>query len=276
MPFKLNPEGTRSEMQLADALGEISSAIRVLPESIRLFQGLNMHKATIISQISWSSKHNAHLLWGSFGNHAVALMRIFTLSSVPQEVQGFLWKCASIWERLVHENILPFHGVYIPVDHLVLIYDWGHNGNILQYLKSDPNASRLKLSWMQDIVTKINILLQEICDIKLQKQRNNILNVHKNHPKGTDEENGLDDIHWIYNNASSHPPHDIPSNPGHHAPDPNHVPNIDDNAFVQQKQAPYKLWSALPPESLLSSSSDEDLTDDNADCTGVEFGLGAG
>ena len=62
MPFKLNPEGTRSEMQLADALGEISSAIRVLPESIRLFQGLNMHKATMISQISWSSKYNAHLL----------------------------------------------------------------------------------------------------------------------------------------------------------------------------------------------------------------------
>ena len=115
------------------------------------------------------------------------------------------------------------------------------------------------------MVIKINILLQEIHDIKLQKQENNIFNVHKNHPKVTGEENDLDDTHLIYNSASFHPPHDKPNTPEYCAPDPNHVPNTDGNAFMQQKQAPYELWSASPPESLSSSSSNEDLTDDNAD-----------
>ena len=121
---------------------------------------------------------------------------------------------------------------------------------------------------MQEIVTKINILLQEICDIKVQKTKNNIFSDHKTHPKGIDEENGQDDTHLIYNNASSHQPPDKLNNLRHHAPNPNHAPNIDDNAFMQQKQGPYELLSASPPESLSSSSSNEDLTDDNVDCAG--------
>ena len=109
-------------------------------------------------------------------------------------------------------------------------------------------------------------MLQEICDIKLQKQRNNIFNDHKAHPKDIDEENGLDDTHLIYNITSIHPLPDKQNTPEHHAPNPNHIPNIDDNAFMQQKLISYKLWSTSPPESLLSSSSDKDLTDNNADC----------
>ena len=61
-------------------------------------------------------------------------------------------------------------------------------------------------SQTQDIVIKINILLQEIRDIKLHKQQNNTFNVHKIHPKGTGEENGLGDTHSIYNSASTHLP----------------------------------------------------------------------
>ena len=120
------------------------------------------------------------------------------------------------------------------------------------------------MSRTQSIVTKINILLQEICDIKKQNLRNNIINVHKSHPKGTDEGNAPDDTHLIYNSASTHPLPDIQSTPGHHVPSPNHTPNTDCNAFVQQKPDPYELWFASPPESLSSSSSDKDSTDDNA------------
>ena len=114
-------------------------------------------------------------------------------------------------------------------------------------------------------------MLQEIRDIKKQKTNKQIFNVHKNHPKGTDEENGQDDTHLIYNNASTHPPHDIQNTPRHHVPNPIHVPNIDDNAFAQQKPVPYELWSASPPELPSSSSSDEDSTDDNAGCD--KYGL---
>ena len=107
-------------------------------------------------------------------------------------------------------------------------------------------------------------MLQEIRDIKKQNYKQQIFNVHKNHPKDIDEGNGQDDTHLIYNSASNHPPPDKPNTPGHHAPDPNHTPNTDGNAFALQKLIPYALWSASPPESLSSSSSDEDSTDNNA------------
>ena len=121
-----------------------------------------------------------------------------------------------------------------------------------------------KLSQTQNIVTKINILLQEIRDIKKQKQSKQIFNDHKIHPKDTDEGNDQDDTHLIYNSALSHLLPDKPNIPRHRAPDPNRIPHTDDNAFVQQKPLPYALWSASPPESLSSSSSDEDSTDDSA------------
>ena len=124
---------------------------------------------------------------------------------------------------------------------------------------------------MQDIVTKINILLQDIRDIKIQKQRNNIFNDHRIHPKDIGEENALGDTHLIYSNTSTHPLPDKQNTLGHHAPNSNHTPNIGDSAFMQQKPNPYKLWSASPPESLSSSSSNEDSTDDNVGRTGYDL-----
>ena len=114
-------------------------------------------------------------------------------------------------------------------------------------------------------------MLQEIRDIKKQKQNKHIINGHKNHPKDTGGENVQGDTHLIYNSASSHLLPDKPNIPRCHAPDPNHTPNTGDNAFAQQKPNPYELWSALPPESLSSSSSDEDSTDDSVDR--AEYGL---
>ena len=134
-------------------------------------------------------------------------------------------------------------------------------------MRSSQAKSRPDLSRTQDIVTKINILLQEIRDIKKQNKRNNIFNVHKSHPKDTDEESVRGDTHLFYNSASTHLPPNKLSIPEHHAPNPNHTPNIDGSAFAQQKLNPYELWSASPPELLSSSSTDEDSTDDIVDCT---------
>ena len=114
-------------------------------------------------------------------------------------------------------------------------------------------------------------MLQEIRDIKGQNKRNNIFNVHKTHPKDTGEGTALDDTHLIYNSASVHLLSDKQSIPEHHALNPNHTPDIDGNAFTQQKPNLYELWSASPPELLSSSSSDEDSTDDNVGC--AEYGL---
>ena len=84
--------------------------------------------------------------------------------------------------------------------------------------------------------------------MKVQNQKKHIINDHTTHPKDIDEENVQDDIHLIYNSASTHPPLDKQNTPIHHAPNPNRIPNIDDNAFTQQKPNPYELWSALPPD----------------------------
>ena len=118
------------------------------------------------------------------------------------------------------------------------------------------------LSRTQNIVTKINILLQEIRDIKVQNLRKQIINDHKNHPKDTDEGNDQDDTRLIYNNASTHQLPDKPNTPRRHVLNPNHIPNTDGNAFVPQKPDLYKLWSASPPELPSFSSSDEDSMDD--------------
>ena len=114
-------------------------------------------------------------------------------------------------------------------------------------------------------------MLHEIRDISKHKQNKQIFNGHKNHPKDIDARNDQDDTHLIYNSASIHPLPDKQNIPKHHAPDPIHTPDIDDNAFAPQKPNPYELWSASPPELLSSSSSDEDSTDDNAGH--VEYGL---
>ena len=121
-----------------------------------------------------------------------------------------------------------------------------------------------ELSRTQNIVTKINILLQEIRDIKVQNQKKHIFNVCKIHPKGTDEESVWGDTHLIYNSTSTHLPPDKPNNLKHHVLNPTHTPNIDGNAFTLRKPNPYELWSASPPELPSSSSSNEDSTDDNA------------
>ena len=111
-------------------------------------------------------------------------------------------------------------------------------------------------------------MLQEIRDIKVQNQKKHIFNVRKTHPKDTDEENVQGDTHLIYNSASTRPPPDRQNNLVHHVPNPNHIPNIDDNAFVPQKPNLYELWFASPPGLPSSSSSDEDSTDDNVDHNG--------
>ena len=117
----------------------------------------------------------------------------------------------------------------------------------------------------------INILLQEIRDIKNQKHSKQIVNDRKNHPKGTDEGNGQDDTHLIYNNALTHPLPDKPNIPIHHAPDPIHTPDTDDNASALRRPNPYALSSASPPELPSSSSFDEDSMDDNVGR--AEYGL---
>lgn len=66
---------------------------------------------------------------------------------VPSPTRGLqiLWKRVPVWTRLSHPNILPFRGVNMTLFQLSLVYDWGQNGNITQYVAKHPHASRLSL-----------------------------------------------------------------------------------------------------------------------------------
>jgi serine/threonine protein kinase len=50
-----------------------------------------------------------------------------------------------MWGKLSHQNVLPFRGVTTTLFQLALVYDWGHSGNITQFVASNPRASRVSL-----------------------------------------------------------------------------------------------------------------------------------
>lgn len=66
---------------------------------------------------------------------------VFVASRVPQ----ILWKEVVVWKRLSHEHVLRFHGVDRRNFQLALVYDWAESGNIIQYLDSNPEDSRIRL-----------------------------------------------------------------------------------------------------------------------------------
>ena len=44
-----------------------------------------------------------------------------------------------------HDNIRPFHGVSSDVSDFCLVFPWYKNGNIMKYLKENPDINRYQL-----------------------------------------------------------------------------------------------------------------------------------
>jgi serine/threonine protein kinase len=51
------------------------------------------------------------------------------------------------WKRLSHPNILPLLGVSVSKNprHFRIISEWMPNGNVMEYINSNPEANRLRL-----------------------------------------------------------------------------------------------------------------------------------
>ena len=135
------PVAFQKDQKFVATLGDISSNILMLPASTGSLQGLEKH-----GEIAVASGGTTDIWRGVWDNKPVALkaFRIYP----PQDLldaKKILWKFAPTWKRLIHENVLPFHGVDTSLFHLALVYEWGRNGNIMQYLESNPGASRTKL-----------------------------------------------------------------------------------------------------------------------------------
>ena len=47
--------------------------------------------------------------------------------------------------RVQHDNILPFYGVSTTLSDFCLVFPWYENGNIMDYLKKNPDSDRFGL-----------------------------------------------------------------------------------------------------------------------------------
>ena len=135
------PKDLAKDTKLVAALGKISSATGLLPNSVGSLQGLEKR-----GEIAVATGGTTDVWRGTLDNNRVALkaFRIYPLQDL-QEAKKILWKIVPIWKRLTHENVLPFHGVDMSIFQLALVYDWSDNGNIMQYIGSYPDVSRPKL-----------------------------------------------------------------------------------------------------------------------------------
>jgi serine/threonine protein kinase len=135
------PTDLAKDTKLVASLGEISSETGLLPTSVGSLQGLQKR-----GEIAVASGGTTDIWRGALNDKPVAFkaFRIYPPQDL-QEAKKILWKLVPIWKRLSHENVLPFRGVDMSIFQLALVYEWGHKGNIMQYLESHPNAPRSKL-----------------------------------------------------------------------------------------------------------------------------------
>jgi len=49
-------------------------------------------------------------------------------------------------KQLEHKNILPFYGVSTTVSEFCLVFPWYGNGNIMEYLKKNPDINQFELA----------------------------------------------------------------------------------------------------------------------------------
>jgi len=155
---KVLPTVDTESVKLVEALGAICSATEHLPSSAVLSEGLKKSGNTPVT--------SAGLMDTSRGEYGHRPVSINALRNYPAQYLGrvkkvrvicvtsrspdwmysqVLWTRVPMWIRLSHPNVLPFRGVNMTLSQLALVYDWGENGNIIQYVMSHPGASRTRL-----------------------------------------------------------------------------------------------------------------------------------
>ena len=149
----MDPQNVKHVM----ALGDLCSAIQRLPTSAVLSTRLEK-----CSNIAVASGGFTDIWRGDVGDLPVAIKAFRICSAqnlkeakevsiqltsevcLPTNLQ-VLWKRVPVWTRLSHPNILRLHGANATLFQLSLIYQWAHNGNIMQYLDLHPHVSRPSL-----------------------------------------------------------------------------------------------------------------------------------
>lgn len=87
----------------------------------------------------------------------------------PTRLQ-ILSKRTPTWMNLRHKNVLPFRGINTTEFQLALVYDWGGNGNINQYLAPrQPQQHTPRSSLVRE--TAVIMGLQSVSDFSLRTRQ---------------------------------------------------------------------------------------------------------
>ena len=62
-------------------------------------------------------------------------------------------KEVAVMKQFEHKNILPFYGVSTTVSDFCLVFPWYKNGNIMDYLKMNPEINQFQLVSMLGQIT---------------------------------------------------------------------------------------------------------------------------
>ncbi|KAL0578697.1 Rho guanine nucleotide exchange factor [Marasmius crinis-equi] len=99
----------------------------------------------------------ADIYTGKIGNTEVAVKVVrHRLPDNKQEQVSAFVREAMVWRQLDHPNILPFKGMYYfneDEQQICLVSPWMENGNLLQYLKQNPNVnSARRQAWYNVLI----------------------------------------------------------------------------------------------------------------------------
>jgi len=115
---------------------------RTIPTSYKL-EGVNK-EGEYAQRISKATE-----IWkGRYKDEVVALkiLRLPRDDPYIQRVKSRLCKEVVLMKHwLEHKNILPFYGVSTTVSDFCLVFPWYSNGNIMEYLKENPDINQFKL-----------------------------------------------------------------------------------------------------------------------------------
>lgn len=94
--------------------------------------------------------HYAEIWRGRFCGKPVCVkvLREYIRSDIDRLLRTFCRE-AILWSHLVHENVLPFYGIYRTeggAGRMCLISPWMENGNLKEYLECSPNSDRISLA----------------------------------------------------------------------------------------------------------------------------------
>lgn len=137
--YETYPTLNASNIHHLRTLGEVSSSIGRPPPILLISEGLEKSGTTAMA--------SGRVMDAWPGEQGVEKVFIKVFRKYPDtnmtEAKKLLWGRVVIWGRLSHPNVTGFRGVNASVfNRLALVFDHAQHGNIIQYLASNPNASR--------------------------------------------------------------------------------------------------------------------------------------